>query len=272
MPWNPPEMREKIPSNSLKACCESALNRTISPDLNSNSSITVVRTVDSATDPSDFTMLSFLRPSLPPRTERAGQNPVFYENGRSSLEFRDAGADYSLRNMHPPMVKGEPLSIMVPPHHYHIKQSEHFRIVSGTVNIYRGLDPQPWKILSDRDGFEEAAMIPKKIYHRIENASSTEPLVLDVHLAPEEYEVEQRFFRNFFGYLDDCKSGNVAPSLFQLLVFLHSADTPLALPFSESWPGVFASRIFLIGMAFWGRWILGYKQTYPEYYLEKKDL
>ncbi|KAL6246546.1 hypothetical protein RBB50_006784 [Rhinocladiella similis] len=217
-------------------------------------------------------MFAFLRPSLPPRTKRADQNPIVYEDGRSSLEFRDAGADYTLRNVHPPLVKGEFRSIMVPPRHYHINQSEHFRIVSGSVNVYKGLDPRPWKVLSAQDGFERTASIQKKIYHRIENASSTEPLVLDVHLAPEEYETEQRFFRNFFGYLDDCRSANVAPSLFQLLVFLESADTPLALPISESWPGVIASRIFLIAMAFWGRWILGYKTTYAEYYLQKKDL
>ncbi|KAJ9637106.1 hypothetical protein H2204_005030 [Knufia peltigerae] len=218
-------------------------------------------------------MFAFLRPSLPPRTNRADQNPIVYEDGRSSLEFRDAGAEYTLRNVHPPHVKGdEPQSIMVPPHHYHINQSEHFRIVSGSVNVYKGLNPKPWKVLSDQEGFEKTAAIQKQIYHRIENASSTEPLVLDVNLAPEEYETEQRFFRNFFGYLDDCRSAKVAPSLFQLLVFLHSADTPLALPISETWPGVIASRIFLIVMAFWGRWILGYETTYPEYYSGKKDM
>ncbi|KEF63717.1 uncharacterized protein A1O9_01695 [Exophiala aquamarina CBS 119918] len=215
-------------------------------------------------------MFALLRPPLPARTERANQNPILYENGRSSLEFRDAGAEYTLRNVHPPMAKGEAPSIMVPPHHYHINQSEHFRIVSGSVNIFKGLDPRPWKVLSHKDGYEKTAMIAKKFYHRIENASPTESLVLDVHLAPEDYENEQRFFRNFFGYLDDCKTAQVAPSLFQLLVFLHSADTPLALPISESWLGIIASRIFLIGMAFWGRWILGYQTTYAEYYQEKK--
>ena len=45
----------------------------------------------------------------------------------------------------------------------------------------------------------------KKIYHTINNASTTEPLVLDVNLTSEEYNNEQRFFRKFFGYLDDCR-------------------------------------------------------------------
>lgn len=216
-------------------------------------------------------MCAFLRPHSPVRRQRASHNPIYYENGTSFLEFRDEGAEYTLRNMHPPNVQGHTQSIMVPPHHYHINQSEHFRIISGTVNLFKGLATEPWKVLSDREDFEKTAMIPKKVYHRIENASSTEPLVLDVHLSPEEYESEQRFFRNFFGYLDDCKCDKIAPSPFQLFVFLHSADTPFALPLSENWIGVTLSRIFLILMAAWGRFILGYKTTYPEYYQGNKD-
>ncbi|EXJ66473.1 uncharacterized protein A1O5_10625 [Cladophialophora psammophila CBS 110553] len=213
-------------------------------------------------------MLAFLRPAGPPRTFRANHNPIFYENGRSSLEFREKDAEYTLRNVHPPMDKEG--SIMIPPHHYHINQAEHFLIVSGTINLFKGLDPKPWKVLSTTEGAEKKATIPQKVYHRLENASSTEPLTVDVHLSPVEYENEQRFFRNFFGYLDDCKAAKQAPSLFQLMVFLYSADTPLALPISDGWLGIVASRIFLILMAGWGRWVLGYKNTYPEYYARKK--
>lgn len=89
---------------------------------------------------------------------------------------------------------------------------------------------------------------------------------MDIHLTPEDYENEQRFFRNFFGYLDDCKKSKTEPSLFQLLVFLHSADTPLALPLPTEWLGRIVSRIFLIVVASWGRFMLGYKDNYPEYY------
>lgn len=214
-------------------------------------------------------MFAFLRPAGPRRTYRADQNPIIYEKGRSALEFRSQDAEYTLRNTHPPMDKEG--SIMIPPHHYHINQSEHFLIVSGTVNLFRGLSPKPWKVLSAEGGAEKKASIPKKTYHRLENASSTEPLVVDVHLSPIEYENEQRFFRNFFGYLDDCKAAKQAPSLFQLMVFLYSSDTPLALPISEGRLGIIASRIFLIVVAAWGRWILGYKNTYPEYYSERKS-
>ncbi len=94
--------------------------------------------------------------------------------------------------------------------------------------------------------------------------------MLDIHLTPETYENEQKFFRNFFGYLDDCKKAKEQPSFFQLMVFLHSADTPLALPLPNEWLGRVVSRAFLIVVAGWGRWVLGYKQSYEEYYEEGK--
>ncbi len=77
-------------------------------------------------------------------------------------------------------------------------------------------------------------------------------------LAPEDLDSEARFFRNFFGYLDDCRRAAVPPSLFQLMIFLHAADTPLALPLPWEPVGYLASRVVLAAVAFWGRWILGY--------------
>jgi hypothetical protein len=94
--------------------------------------------------------------------------------------------------------------------------------------------------------------------------------VVDVQLNPEDYESEQRFFRNFFGYLDDCRKSKTEPSPFQLFVFLHAADTPVALPLPNEWLGVIASLVFLNVMAFVGRLLLGYRVSYPEYYEEGK--
>lgn len=215
-------------------------------------------------------MLSFLRAPQPPRLYRADQNPIIYENGRSSLEFRERGAKYTLRNVHPPL--DDDPSIMVPPFHWHINQSEHFSIVSGSIDLFAKKDDKPWKTLSDAPGAEKTAVIPKKIPHRLQNTSSTQPLIVDVHLSPEEYEQEQRFFRNQFGYLDDCKRAGKAPSVVQLIVFLHREDTPVWLPIAPLWLGLFVSRIFMVVVAAWGRWALGYKSSYPEYYDEKKSL
>ena len=161
-------------------------------------------------------------------------------------------------------------SIIEPPFHYHIYQTERFRVVSGEGVFWRGIDSKPWATLSSKSSAQSAAVEPRR-YHRFENASKTEDLVIDVQLDPEDDEGEQRFFRNFFGYLDDCKSHKVAPSFFQLMVFLYEADTPLALPLPYEWLGVWVSRLFLIAVAFVGHWVLGYRTSYPEYYAEKKS-
>lgn len=92
---------------------------------------------------------------------------------------------------------------------------------------------------------------------------------------PEDYEIEERFFRNFFSYLNDCKRAKQAPSIFQLFVFLHSADTPLAIPLPNvplaEFVGIYLSWVLMIAVAFVGRFILGYKPSYPEYYSGTKS-
>ncbi|PYH49285.1 uncharacterized protein BP01DRAFT_362240 [Aspergillus saccharolyticus JOP 1030-1] len=183
-------------------------------------------------------MFTFLRTPLPPRTNRASQNPIVYENGRSSVSFYASHEHYVFRNTLPP--RDSDISIMEPPFHYHIHQTETFRVVKGTMNLYKGLDPEPWKQLTattaatgeenQQEQKQPTATVPPKTYHRLQNASSTEELIFDVRLDPVNYAVEERFFRNFFGYLDDCKIAKQAPSFFQLMVFLYHADTPLALP------------------------------------------
>jgi len=170
----------------------------------------------------------------------------------------------------PPTTPEHGPSILQPPFHYHVRQTEYFHIVSGEGAFWKGIGSEPWTTLSAVPEGRSTASVPPRTYHKFENASKTESLVVDVQLDPENYESEQRFFRNFFGYLDDCRKAKMEPSLFQLMVFLHAADTPLALPLPHETLGVLASRVFLIGMAFWGKWILGYQTTYPEYFEAKK--
>ncbi|KAL0945033.1 uncharacterized protein CTRU02_202920 [Colletotrichum truncatum] len=215
-------------------------------------------------------MLSFLRSPLPPRTNNAANNPVLYERGKSSVTFSAPGSEYIMTHRIPPTSRENGVSIIQPPFHYHIYQDEFFRIQSGKGNFYRGVEPKPFTTLSNAPGHPTTASVKAGTYHRFENATDTEDLVVDIHLTPESYENEQRFFRNFFGYLDDCKSAGTEPSIFQLFVFLHSADTPLAVPIPWQFLGRVVSRILLITVAFWGRWVLGYRQTYPEYYDSEK--
>lgn len=222
-------------------------------------------------------MLSFLRGSAPVRTNNAANNPILYEQGRSSVTFRNPNSDYLMTHVIPPdSPSNGGVSIITPPFHYHIHQDEFFRVQKGRGNFYMGVDPSPFAVLSgptqsEEEEWKSTAKIPKGRYHRFENASQTEDLVVDIHLAPEAYESEQRFFRNFFGYLDDCKKAKTSPSPFQLFVFLHAADTPLAIPLPWEGLGKVVSRVLLMTVAFWGKWVLGYRDTYPEYYEEGKS-
>ncbi|KAE9582267.1 hypothetical protein CGMCC3_g1413 [Colletotrichum fructicola] len=216
-------------------------------------------------------MFSFLRSSSPPRLNRAVDNPIFYENGKSCLEFRK-GSEYFLRNSHPPYDALSP-SIVNPPFHFHLYQSEHFKIVSGECHLYKNTTHAPWKTISAADpAAPRTAIIPKMEFHTLQNASSTDPLVIDVNLAPEDFEGEERFFRNFFGYLDDCKRAGETPSIFQLMVFLKHANTPLGLRLPTRWLSQVASRASLNIMGSIGEWILGYESSYREYYVARKGI
>jgi mannose-6-phosphate isomerase-like protein (cupin superfamily) len=159
-------------------------------------------------------MLSFLRSAQPARTNNTANNPIKYDSGRSSVTFAKPNSDYIMTHRIPPSTKEHGVSIVAPPFHYHIHQDEFFRLQSGKGNFYRGIGKEPFAVLSDEAGGQRTASIKAGRYHRFENASKTEDLVVDIHLSPEFYEAEQRFFRNFFGYLDDCREAGRAPSFF----------------------------------------------------------
>lgn len=150
-------------------------------------------------------------------------------------------------------------------------QSEQFKVLSGVGSWYVGTDSKPAVTLQASSDYQPMTYVAPRRYHRFENASKTENLVVDIQLDEEAFDNEERFFRNLFGYLDDCKKAGTEPSLFQLVVFLRSADTPLALPVPNETLGLILSWIFMQIIAMWGIWILGYEESYPEYYDSNKS-
>lgn len=215
-------------------------------------------------------MFSFLRAQGPPRTNNAANNPIIYDQGRSSVTFRGPDNEYIMTHRIAPTTATHGVSIVAPPHHYHVYQNEYFHVQSGIGNFYRGFDKTPFAILSGTEGSQKTASVKAGQFHRFENASQTEDLVVDIHLAPGTYEGEERFFRNFFGYLDDCRNTNRVPNVFQLLVILNDADTPVAVRMPWNWLSRLASRAFTVGGAFIGTWVLGFQTTYPEYFEQRK--
>jgi mannose-6-phosphate isomerase-like protein (cupin superfamily) len=228
--------------------------------------------------PPTINMLSFLRAPHPPKTHQATQDITRYENGTSSVQYHGPGSKYLMTHTIPPTHPVTGPSIVQPPFHLHIHQTEHFHVAKGRAHLYFGLARAPAKTLDASSGGSTSststATLGPRRYHRFENASATEDLVIDIQLDPEDVENEMRFFRNFFGYLDDCKRAGQAPSVFQLFVFLHSADTPLAVPLpgfpGAEMLGVYLSWVLMVAVAWVGRYVLGYRESYPEYYDGKK--
>ena len=207
-------------------------------------------------------MLSILCANVP-RTNTASQSRLSYEDGQSFQEFHGSSADYLMTHTLPPSTTK---TFFAPPLHHHMYQVEYFRIVSG-----KGLFHLSGKqITVEKD---KVITIPVGAYHRFENGSTTEPLVVDITLTPPERAKEERFFRNFFGYLEDCRKAKMEPSLFQLLRFLHAVDGPLALPVpAPVWVRHWIDWAFMmVGGVMIGEWLLGYQESYKEYYKGETD-
>jgi mannose-6-phosphate isomerase-like protein (cupin superfamily) len=213
-------------------------------------------------------MLSFLRPHVP-RTNTATQNPLTFEDGASSTHFHNPSEAYMMTHTLPPdniRPMDKQRTMFAPPWHYHIYQTESFKVKSGAARFFL----RDKQFVVQENG---TTHIPIGYYHKFENASKDEPLVIDIRLDEQVWQMEESFFRNFFGYLEDCRKASVEPSLFQLERFLYSMDVPLAIPVpGPEWLGRAVSWSFMVvtGVVV-GEWMLGYKGSYPEYYVGEVD-
>jgi mannose-6-phosphate isomerase-like protein (cupin superfamily) len=214
-------------------------------------------------------MLSILRGAEPVRRNTASQNPVYYENNTSSQQFHPTGSKYFTTHRIP-----SKKSMFNPPLHLHLYQTELFTVRSGKGIWHLPTHADPAKRKTTLTAGQDI-WLPAGIFHRFENPSEDEELVVDIRIEPPTapWGIEERFFRNFFGYLEDCTRSGVSPSIFQLELFLHTVDGPIAIPVpgpdSLKW---WASRIFclILGVVI-GEWLLGYKRSYPEYYVGDAD-
>jgi hypothetical protein len=148
-------------------------------------------------------------------------------------------------------------------------QTEDFEVLSGVGRWF--IDGEA--ILVKKG---EKVHIPVNAFHRFENASEDgEALVVSFRLDEQNFVAEERFFRNFFGYIDDAQKAGQDPSIFQLCRFLYTINCPVVLP------GLGDKSNFLARQASWlfmlvagvviGEWVLGYKSTYPEYFVGEED-
>lgn len=215
--------------------------------------------------------LAFLRGRVPRRTMTWHQNPYTMEDSQDrtfSIEFYTPTPPraYLSKQVFPSKkVQGhDSLSLFNPPPHYHLLQDEYFRVASGAGiwHLWGG------KSVHLKKGDE--IMVPPWKWHWFESAPHSEELFSVMYRYDAEYaEMEERFFRNIFGYQEDCRKAGIKPSIVQLLVFcMHNWMLP---GFPISGPErlnllVNTTLIFVIGG--FGQFLLGYKAFYPEYYPE----
>ncbi|KAJ6134109.1 hypothetical protein N7523_000431 [Penicillium sp. IBT 18751x] len=203
-------------------------------------------------------MLSFLAKRVP-RTTTAHLNPIMFDSGLSSIEFKPPTDRYLVINRWPPASSARTQNIALkPPLHWHRFQSETFHVLEGSAEF-------------TCDGAKsiksagESITIPPRVIHTFCNASSTEGLAVEFVLEPRAVG-DEAFFRNVQSYRDDCRKAGVGRSLPQVLLFNYFSGVVLALP----GPLVIARPLGVLlnffGGLILGKYVLGYKESYPEYY------
>lgn len=204
-------------------------------------------------------MLSFLA-SAPKRHPQAHAQTLTVEDGATTIEFlHKAAADspYSMRIKQKP---GD--SLANPPYHFHRYQTETFHVEEG---IFRATVEGT---TTDVGSGNDITIMPG-LYHTYVNGSDTEPLIVSIQLDPEERERDEASFRNVFCYLDDCRRQGMAPNVAQLCLFLHFFDCPLALPGPKMVRKPLSMMFTMLVGVVLGKWLLGFRESYEEYYKPK---
>ncbi|KAJ5668967.1 hypothetical protein N7462_010037 [Penicillium macrosclerotiorum] len=206
-------------------------------------------------------MLSFLAKKVP-RTRTATQNPVVFDGGRASIEFKSPADRYLVINRWPPNSNEANRNIALrPPLHWHRYQTETFHVLEGKAKF-------------TCDGHEiikskaETMVIAPRTIHTFCNASEVEELVIEFVLEPKSKGRDEAFFRawNVQSYRDDCRKAGCSRSLPQLLLFNWLGDVVPVFPgpaYVMRPLGVFMN---FVGGLLIGKYILGYRESYPEYY------
>ncbi|CAN8102007.1 unnamed protein product [Discula destructiva] len=221
-------------------------------------------------------MLSFLA-KHPPRSKICHRDTIRLDGGRSVVQFKPPGDRYLVINRLPPALTASEArrqglhhhkganSSLAPPLHRHLKQEETFHVISGTAKFTVG---------GQRTGHERLAhagdvvVIPKREVHAFCNASEEVELVIEFVLDPSSRRTDECYFRNVWGYRNDLKQAGMDRSVFQALLFMHRGGVLMALPGPETVSLVMGLLLNYIGGVLIGKIILGYRDSYPEYYHE----
>ncbi|KAK4221862.1 hypothetical protein QBC38DRAFT_491180 [Podospora fimiseda] len=151
-----------------------------------------------------------------------------------------------------------------PPLHIHVDQTEYFQVLQGALGAARGNETVRF---TKDDGI---LVIPKGIRHRFWADSSinetNEDLVFKCWADPYPMQpgFDESFLRNFIGYMRDCTTQGIQPSIFSIALIGLSSGTLFICPpfYIPVW--ILKSVQYVLGDII-GRRILGYQEAYPEY-------
>ncbi|KAI9892439.1 MAG: hypothetical protein M1814_001396 [Vezdaea aestivalis] len=197
------------------------------------------------------------------RTNTAAQTTVFLDNGAASLTFHsdEANEDYLMTASIPP----NPSSAVNPPYHFHKRFSETFAISKGELEFL-----VDGNIITIPAG--KSITVNPYQSHSWKNTSTTEVVVSLRFDDTDQWKGEERFFRNVYGYIEDCnraarKAGSPTPSInpIQLTAMVYESDTTLTFPGPKAIMQPLGTALTWFMGVFLAKWVLGYKYTYPEY-------
>ena len=137
-----------------------------------------------------------------------------------------------------------------PPLHVHLKQTEYFTVIQGTLGYQIGDKTYS----CDMHTCPRPLVIPPRVSHTFWMGNNKEDLIVRVRIEPfDKHGLRQEFFENFAGVFRDQYV-----SIWQLSMFFDDAQVyPAVLP--QPWVKILVKFGSLMGR------LLGYKLHYEEY-------
>lgn len=202
--------------------------------------------------------LSFLasKPKLLPVKRDADGTWVFFDGAKRISDLSISADGYTSRHM---FAKGNAYtgvgraSVVTPPYHYHIYQTEIFEPKQGVMcYLLEGSEHKA------RVG-DVVTVLPGQRHTFWSDQDADEGLHVDITVrggGPRKG-LDESFFHNLFGYTDSLRRQNLSPSIFQMLAFMDAADVVLA-----DVPLGLGRVVGVVGGRWIGRYLLGYEPSY----------
>lgn len=200
------------------------------------------------------------------RTLTANKADIVTYGGAVWHQWHPLTADHSLSmtvhldpsfNAHLPPSKN-PVN---PPYHWHYRQREDFQVQTGAI-IFT-LDGKDI-VKTKADGI--ISVYPGTYHTFRADPSSAEEVSMLITTQADDHGLTERFFRNIYGYMEDCQEQKININACQLLLFLYSTDTYPVLPGPKFIARPLSrSLTWFLGVIV-GKRILGLQESYSEYY------